>query len=344
MAGKGWRQLESAMTNSLLYLFLTFGLSFLITLIFVPVIRRVAFRMNVVDVPSRTEVKKIHSSTVPLLGGVAIFIGTVSSILLVADVTSFLRDCFLLSLCLLILGVVDDRKPITYKPRLFVQMVAAALMVISLKFSTFVGGNHILAILISLLWIIGITNAINLMDNIDGAATGVAGIAAASLAIVGFYQGNIPCVLFSTALLGACGAFLLFNTRPASIFLGDAGCLFIGFSLAVISIMEVVELRTTIYQYLAFPFFLGMPIFDTTFATVRRIAKGRAIYLADGSNLTYRFLEKGWDQSRIVVVQYSLQLMFSLVAFGLLFLESSLAPILLAVGLGVPILLSRYLA
>ena len=319
-------------------------LSFLITLLTVPLVRRIAFAANIVDYPSRSDVKKIHTTAKPLLGGLAIFVGVTISLLFAGELSPTLKVCLLLSLIILILGLLDDRKPLTYRPRLMVQMIVASIMVFFLPMTPFAFGSFFLAVAISLFWIIGVTNAVNLMDNIDGAATGVAAIAAASLAVVAHLQGNHLALVFSLALFGACLAFLIYNFRPASIFLGDAGCLFLGFSLAVISLTEVVVLQTTIFQYLAFPFLLGVPIFDTTFATVRRIAKGRAIYLADGSNLTYRFLEKGWSRGRVVLMQYALQILFSLVAFGLLYLDSSLALLLLVVGLGVPITLSRYLA
>lgn len=332
------------MSDSLIHPILTLLMSFVITISAVPLFRRVAFKKNIMDYPSENDVKKIHKMAVPLLGGVSIFVGTVTALLVFAEKTSFLRDCFLLGSLLLLLGFLDDRKPLTYRPRLLVQVFAAIVLVFSMKITPFAHGSIYPAVFFSLLWIIGVTNAVNLMDNLDGAATGVACIVSASLAIVGFFQGNTTCLVYSAALLGACMAFLVFNYRPASIFLGDAGCLFIGFSLAVISLMEVMALHTTIYQYLAFPFFLGVPIFDTTFATVRRIAKGRAIYLADGSNLTYRFLEKGWDKNSVVLFQYSLQLLFCLVAFGLLYLGGSVAPFIILVGLVVPFLLSRYLA
>jgi len=318
-------------------------LSFALTMLLVPLFKKLAVAIGFVDKPDDRHPGKIHKSVMPLLGGGAVFTGIFLTTILLFEITPVILGIVTCSLVLLIVGTIDDRRSLTWLPRLMIQITLAFIMVTVFDLKIKPLENQIVSTLLSMAWIVGITNAINFIDNIDGVTSGITSISSLALAVVAITQSNHLALILSLALFGASLAFLKFNFKPASIFLGDAGTLFIGFLLSIIVLLEAREISTTIFQYLSFPFFLGLPILDTFFATIRRLGRKAPIYLADGSNLTYRFLEKGLSERTVIFVEYSLHLCFTLIAFGMLFLSTPIAFLLTVIGFALAFMIAVYL-
>lgn len=327
------------------YYFASIILSFLITLLSTPIVKRIAFISNFVDRPNPDHPGKIHQKETALLGGLSILLGAFPSALLFGGFKVKTVSIVSLASLMFVIGLIDDKNNLGYKPKLSAQFVAAVISVIvifNLNIIKSISGLVILGL--AVFWIIGITNAINLMDNIDGATPGVTALSAGALLAVALYQRNELPGILAAALLASALAFLIFNYSPASIFLGDAGTLLIGFWLAATAVIEAKELLyVSPIKCLAFPFILGFPIYDTTFATVRRIALKRPVYTADGSNLTYRFLSHKISKQKVVFIEYGLQAFFCAIALCIFLGNTYFAFIAVIFGLLVPLIISRFL-
>ncbi len=247
--------------------------SFIIVFISVPLIRRFAVCRQILDFPDR---RKPHKNAVPLLGGVAIYAGVISGIIL--DPASFQMFSGLLlgGSLILIVGVMDDIYGLSSRIRLIAQ-IAAAFAIIGFGSRIDFLPNTVLGnageIILTLLWIIGITNAVNYLDGLDGLAVGTTAISANFFAIIGFFTGQFEICTVSWILTVVCVAYIPFNVTRDKIFLGDAGSTFIGFTLASIAVIghwagdNVVRLSVPVL-------ILGVPIFDMIFTTIMRIKEG----------------------------------------------------------------------
>lgn len=316
---------------------------FVVALIFAhqltPVVRAAARRFGVIDAPNPNNPGKIHKIPTPLAGGVAIYLGATIVILLFVGFGREMLALWLGATVMLGLGLVDDIFVIDWKPRMALQVVAATLFVLlaDVRVPAFAGAYW--ALPLEIFWLVGVTNALNLMDNIDGATSGVTFLAGVVLFLVA------PGTAYGVAALAIAGAslgFLRYNSKPASIFLGDTGTLFLGFSLGALSLMVATQMHGGGHQLLVFPLVLGMPIFDTSLATFLRIKNRRPIYLPDRSNLTYRLFATGMAHREVVLFEYLLAAFLGLCALALLRLEGALAALpLLAAASAVSLIGSR---
>ena len=245
----------------------------LVALISTPVIRSLAFRIGAVDVPRDT--RRIHDHPIPRMGGLAIFFGFILSVLIFQPLTTELRGMLLGAVVIVILGILDDIFVLPALPKFFVQIGAALIAVLYGNRIDFLSNPNVfsknpfwelgwLAIPITVLWIVGITNAVNLIDGLDGLACGVSTISSMTLLVIALAMEEPDVAILMGALSGACIGFLPYNLNPAKIFMGDTGSTFLGFILAVVSIQGLFKFYTIIS--FAVPFLmLGLPIFDTCF-------------------------------------------------------------------------------
>jgi len=303
-----------------------FSVALIIAFFSPPIARRIALRAGAVNVPRDNT--RMHKKPMPLLGGLAIIAGFGIAVVYgfaSRDIPQFL---FFLSrpkslglifgaLVIVVLGIVDDIRPLKAGVKFVFQLLAAITVVatgtritsITLPFAsgadngmTYILGETI-AFIISVLWIAGITNAINLIDGLDGLAAGVSGIASISLFIVAVIRREDDIALAAVALAGAISGFLPYNFNPAKIFMGDTGATFLGFILATLSIEGTMKSVTALA--LAIPILvLGLPIFDTLFAILRRISNGKPIGQRDRGHIHHRLIDMGLSHKMSVVILY----------------------------------------
>lgn len=335
----------------LLKLFIPMLTSFLISLLATPIIIKVAHHVGAIDVP--TDERRVHKSPIPRLGGLAIFISVMISLLIFIDLpTTKLLGIVIGSLIIVLMGFIDDIQPIKAKYKLMVQILAAFVLIFSgiritgissffnLEQTIYLDGA--LGLIISVLWIVGITNTLNLIDGLDGLAGGVASISALTLAYVAFVNGRIEITVITLIIAGASIGFLPYNFNPARIFMGDTGALFLGFILAAISIEGTLKSAAAI-AFFAPVLALGIPIFDTFFSIVRRLAKGQHPFEADKGHLHHRILEMGFGQKRTVLTLYLINTLLGVGGILLLkkhYFQMSIAIIVAAILIAIPIRLS----
>ncbi len=302
--------------------FLAPALAFVLAFALTPLARRLAFRVKAIDHPNP---RKIHRQAMPLLGGLAVYAAFWSAAgltLLLTGGSQPLQGLFWGSTLILALGIYDDIKGLSYKAKFAGQFAAALILLafnIRIEFITlpfqdmvFLG---IFMIPLTLVWVVGITNAVNLVDGVDGLATGVSVIAA--VVMFALTWGEFPVIaLLVLTLAGAALGFLPHNFSPARIFLGDTGSLFLGFMLAGFSIMGVTKqatLTTLIIPVLVF----GLPITDTFYAMWRRFRSRRPIFKPDNGHIHHRLLGIGLSTRQTVAVLYSGSIFFGVSAIFL---------------------------
>ncbi|MFZ7101400.1 MAG: glycosyltransferase family 4 protein [Peptococcaceae bacterium] len=310
--------------------------SFLITFKLVPLIKNLAFKVGAVDNPCQ---RKVHCKPMPRLGGLAIYLGFISMVLLTQPMSEQIIGLVLGSTIIAALGVVDDIKEITPKIKLAGQIVAACILVafnIDVEYITnpFVKGSIIpleyLNIPVTILWIVGVTNAVNLIDGLDGLAAGIATIAAVTLAIVGYTQGDFLTVALALMLAASTAGFLKYNFYPAQIFMGDSGSMFLGFNLSALSILGFVKSVTIISVFVPI-LILGIPIFDTLFAIIRRYHNARPIFKADKEHLHHCLLNKGFTHKQTVLLIYTINIFLAGIGVLLTYLTTAQGMLILAV-------------
>ena len=256
----------------------------------------------------------MHKVPIPRLGGLAIYIGCIVSLLIFAEINRELQGILLGSLIIVAVGVVDDSHPLGAGIKFILQIVAALIAVwhgvmieaIANPFS--LGGNNywvfgIWGIPITVIWIVAVTNSVNLIDGLDGLADGVSTIAAATMLVISLLLGDLRIALICAALVGACIGFIPYNRNPAQIFMGDTGATFLGYMLATVSVIGLFKFYAIISFIVPF-IILGFPIFDTTSAFTRRILKGQNPMKADRSHTHHKLIDMGMNQKQAVATLY----------------------------------------
>lgn len=286
---------------------ITFIEAFAMCYILTPIVRSVALRLGFVDKPGG---RHIHKIPIPLLGGVAIYLAFILTSLHRVTMDSDLLGLLVGSTVIVVVGIIDDIMELPAKLKFLGQIIAAVIVVlygIRIEFVTNPFGGMIYlgawSIPVTILWIVSITNVINFVDGLDGLAAGVSSIAAFSLFVVAAEKGQAAIALLTIALAASGVGFLRYNFNPARIFMGDTGAMFLGFSLATISVIGALKGATTIA--LAIPVLaLGLPILDTAFAIVRRVENGQPFYVADKGHIHHRLLALGLTQRQAVLLIY----------------------------------------
>ena len=288
----------------LLSLLISAAVSFGIT----PIVKRMAYKVGAVDVPK--DARRMHSVPIPRLGGLAIAIAFLLTVLLFANVDEQMRGILLGAVVILVLGVLDDCLTLRAWFKFLVQIFAAYL-VTSHGCTIRYFSNPIVTI--TIVWIVAITNAVNFIDGLDGLAVGVSAISAATLLVIALLVAESNIAIVVAALLGACLGFLPYNFNPAKIFMGDTGSTFLGFILASLSIQGMFKLYAIIS--FAVPFLmLGIPIFFFFFAIIRRLAKHQNPMKADRGHIHHRLIDMGFSQKQAVAITYMLTAMLGLAA------------------------------
>lgn len=283
----------------------------IISFLFTPLVIKLAHRFGAVDIPK--DERRVHKQPIPLWGGIAMFAGFFISMFLFSNIsTTKLVGLFVASLIVLGTGMFDDLKPMGAKGKLAMQIVAAFVLVLSgfeiQYLSNFFGTSEFiflgwLSIPVTVIWIVGVTNTVNLIDGLDGLAAGISAIAAVTLSYVALLNHRYDAAMITMILAGSSVGFLPYNFNPAKIFMGDAGALFLGLVLAAVSVEGALKGATALTVVVPI-FALGVPIFDTAFAIVRRYLSGKPIMEADKGHLHHRFLSIGYGQKRTVLSIY----------------------------------------
>ena len=309
--------IDNSLTLTSLFAFiLALAISFACT----PAVRMLAIKIKAVDVPKDN--RRMHKVPIPRMGGLAIFAGFLVSVLFFVPLGTEFRSILIGALILVVLGIIDDIVALKPKTKFAGQIIAAlipALSGVSIHgiVNPFVPGQYstlgIFSIPITLIWIVGITNAVNFIDGLDGLACGVSAIATVTMFIIAVLFGETYIALMMAALAGACLGFLPYNMNPAKIFMGDTGSMFLGYILATVSIQGLFKFYAVIS--FAVPFILlGLPIFDTGFAIVRRLLKGQSPLQADRGHVHHRLIDLGFDQKQSVAILYAFSALMGLTA------------------------------
>ena len=284
------------------------ALSFCLT----PLVKWLAVKIGAVDVPK--DKRRMHDHPIPRLGGLAIFVGFVAAVLAFADVDRQLRGILLGACIIEAVGMVDDSHSLGAGIKLIFQIIAALIavwhgVVIEMIANPlpFIGGEYwdfgIMAVPITVIWIVAVTNSVNLIDGLDGLADGVSTIAALTMLIIALLMGDLKMAVICAALVGACVGFIPYNRNPAKIFMGDTGATFLGYMLATVSVTGLFKLYAMISFIVPF-IILGFPIYDTASAFTRRILKGQNPMKADRSHTHHKLIDMGMNQKQAVATLY----------------------------------------
>jgi len=318
-----------------------FGSAYL-ALIATPLVIWLARRIGAVDRPG---IRSVHTRPIPRIGGIAIYLSAVCLIVSLLFLNNGIGEHFrevrlqVIALlcsatCVFLVGLVDDLRGLPARFKFVAELLGAgALCLAGVRIGS-IGFSESSAISlgwlgcpITLLWIVGVTNAVNMSDGLDGLAAGVAAVACGVIAVFAIYgstihtglaqNNDIMMALFSLALLGSLSGFLFFNFNPAKVFMGDCGSLFIGFTIAAASVMCVSKSAALVG--LALPALaLGIPIFDTLFSMLRRFLERRSLFAPDRSHFHHRLLAMGLNQRRAVMIIYAATLLAVAVGLGML--------------------------
>lgn len=342
---------------------IAFILAFIVSFMTTPYTIKIADKIGAVDIPK--DKRRMHTKRMPKFGGPAVILGFIVSMIYLVIIMSIegsldlfneqeygkkLLGVLLGIVAITVIGVIDDIKTLKPWQELIGQIIAAIIVVsfgikiehLDIPFLYRVGLNEVFSTILTILWIVGVTNAINLIDGLDGLSSGISLISCISLLII-FIMNDSPIIatVIVTAMSGAIVGFLPYNFSPAKTFIGDAGSNFLGFMLAVVSILGVAKTYTAAVIVLPV-IVLGLPIFDVIFAIIRRIAKGKsikAVFKPDKGHLHHRLVEKGFTQKQAVLILYGLSAslgLFAIILFdsGIWKALSFLLMIIATIGIG----------
>ncbi len=311
-------------------LFLVFAIALISSMFLTPPVRKLALKFGIIE---KSNPRKLHKRIITCLGGVAIYAGFVislvcASLVFLRDLNSFffhnLIGLFSGATIVLVLGLVDDTYGTTAPLKVGLQVVAALVtsVVFNIRITYLIlpmlGKIEfgVLSIPLTLIWVVGLTNALNWVDGLDGLAAGITSIACVSLLIIGWRGGELVSAVILIALLGATLGFLKYNFYPAKVFMGDTGSNFLGFVLANVAIMG--SLKSAAVLSLMIPILiLGVPIFDTLFSVWRRIHLSKSPITPDTDHFHYRLIKLGLTHRQAVLVIYSISGVLSLCAIFL---------------------------
>ena len=293
-----------------------------------PLVKKFAVRIGAMDTPNA---RKVHTRIMPRLGGLGIFLAfiiTVAALLPFVSAWFTTRDMSFVSAFLVggsiivLIGALDDRFELSAKVKLLGQIVAASVVVfgfnirvdfVNIPFQDAYSSLETwVSIPLTILWIVGVTNAINLIDGLDGLAAGVSGIAIGTIAVMSFLMGNTMIALMCLVLLGSIIGFLFFNFHPAKIFMGDTGSLFLGFSLAMLSMLGFKQIA--VVSFITPLIIIGVPLSDTLFAIIRRAVQRKPIFSPDKGHLHHCLRELGFSHRQTVLIIYGIAAFFGVLA------------------------------
>jgi len=292
---------------------LAFAIALLASLILTVPVRALAIRVGMVDLPGP---RKVHLEPIPLLGGLAIYGAVMLAILLAFDGPARAQSFGIVTGATLVaaVGFLDDRGLLHHQIKLFVGMPLAALILLATGvranvFSVLLGGpvGYWLDAGLTILWVVGITASFSILDHMDGLCAGVAAMASVFFALLAYLNGQTIVTMLAAATLGAATGFLRWNFKPAKIFMGDGGAMFLGFFMATLGLKLRIENSTNLSSWLAPVLILGATIFDTTLVTISRSRRGLLPFATPGKDHSaHRLANLGLGQRGAVLVMYLL--------------------------------------
>lgn len=298
-------------------LLLAFIISMVTAIAVTPLVIKLAHKIGAVDKPNK---RKVHQNVMPRLGGLAIFIAVTVGYFVAGLYEAKITGIMVGALIIIVLGIIDDKYEISAKIKLLGQILAACAVMgsgltVEVLNIPFIGvfDLGIFSYVVTLFWILAITNAINLIDGLDGLSAGISSIVFASIAFLAFSADKMLILTLSLILLGSTLGFLFHNFYPAKIFMGDTGSMFLGYSIAILSLLGLFK-SVTLFSFVVPVMILGVPIFDTSFAIIRRVVNRKPISVADKSHLHHRLLALGLSHRDTVLVIYGFGLIFSIAA------------------------------
>jgi len=287
-----------------------FAVSFAMSLLTTPLSKKISIKLGAIDYPKK---RGLHKEPIPRMGGVAIVFGFFVSMFVLMPFLEELKTVqffgFLVGASIIVvLGMLDDIYNLNSKIKLAVQIAAALVVVytgtrIEMVMWPFTTYLETFSAPLTAFWIIGVTNAVNLIDGVDGLAAGVSSICSIFLMILCILTGSPLAVVFTAALAGSCLGFLPRNFNPAELYMGDTGATFLGFVLGVSSIMGLFKSYTLLAVVVAV-LVMALPILDTTFAMLRRAINRKPIMSADRGHLHHRLIDMGYSQKQAVLILY----------------------------------------
>lgn len=306
-----------------------FVIALIVALLMTPLVKKFAFFVGAIDKPNH---RKVHTRIMPRMGGLAIYLAFIISFfcvmplipegMLLGKDLNLLKAVLVGGTIIILTGALDDRFELSAKLKLVLQIVAACVVVfgfnISIEFVSSPFGENMqqindwIGIPVTILWIVGVTNAINLIDGLDGLASGVSGIAIGTILIMAIIMGFTPVVLLSTLLLGGIIGFLRYNFYPAKIFMGDSGSLFLGFCLAMLSLISFKQV--TLVSFVIPLLIIGVPLSDTFFAIIRRLVNKKPIFAPDKGHLHHRLQDLGYSHRKTVLMIWGIAAIFGAMA------------------------------
>jgi UDP-GlcNAc:undecaprenyl-phosphate GlcNAc-1-phosphate transferase len=277
--------------------------AFIISILGTFFVRSTATRFAWLDQPSK---RKVHEDPIPLMGGIAMYASFVIVLPLANSRVVLTEGLWVLAgaTMLLIVGVIDDRRGVSPKQKLAAQVLAGFCLIAGNVGVAFLQ-NPWLNSALTILWVVGICNAMNLLDNMDGLSAGVTAIASTAFLILAVMQGQIWISLVAAVLLGATLGFLFFNWNPATIFMGDAGSLLLGFLLAVMAIKLRFPVSDSQYSWIIPILIMGVPIFDTTLVSISRLRRGIPLSVGGKDHTSHRLVRCGLSVRQAVGVIYA---------------------------------------
>ena len=299
-------------TDTAITMLLAMGVAAVVSFLSTPMVKSLAYKVGAIDVPKDN--RRMHKVPIPRLGGLAIFLAFLLSVLVFANIDRQMQGILLGATMIVVLGVMDDIMALNALPKLIVQILAAGIAVYHGCVIQFVSNPNVFSSMtylnlgwwsypITIIWIVAITNAVNLIDGLDGLAVGVSAISTASITVIALMVAETNVAVVLAALFGACLGFIPYNMNPAKIFMGDTGATFLGYILATLSVTGLFKMYAIIS--FAVPFLiLGLPIFDTAFAMIRRMAHGQSPMHADRGHIHHRLIDMGLNQKQAVATLY----------------------------------------
>ena len=327
--------------------------AFLISIATTPIVKAFATKVGAMDVPRDS--RRVHDHPIPRMGGLAIFLGFLLSVLLFVNITREVRGILLGLILIVATGILDDIISLNAWIKLGAQIAAALIAVLHgvvihffMHPNVFMEGNVInigwLAYPITVLWIVGITNSVNLIDGLDGLAVGVSTISCITILVAVLLTGGVdPSVpLLVAALAGACIGFMPYNLNPAKIFMGDTGSLMLGFTLSTVSVLGLFKFYTVV-TFVVPVLALAVPLSDTVFAFCRRILHGQSPFKADRGHFHHKLMDLGLSQKQAVAILYAISAILGLAAVTLT-TNGAMRILLLLIALVIAIVVWAYIA
>jgi UDP-GlcNAc:undecaprenyl-phosphate GlcNAc-1-phosphate transferase len=279
-----------------------FLIALMITLVSVPWVRRVAFALDFIDAPSR---RKVHRTPTPLLGGAAIFTGTVLGVFIIyrGDPEPTVVGALLATTIVALTGLLDDFRPLPAWAKLAGQ-IAGFLVLIAFGIRVKLPVPEPVNYAISLLWLLGVTNAFNFLDNMDGLSAGISAVVTSFILLFALVNGQFLVGALAAALLGACLGFLRYNFPPARIFMGDVGSMFLGFLMAVMGIQLRFPDNSNFVTWMVPIFLFGLPIFDMSLVVYSRLRRGLSPNTPGKDHISHRLVRLGFSPRETVLILY----------------------------------------